>query len=872
MPSTPHNLFTRSVYLPQLRHPRLVDVLSIIIATLFLSLFWPQLPTVDALLWYTLLIACTLLRTFHLNALLQEPDDGRQQPVLPLRLSHIAVGLLWGCSAFLLPRDNLLLLTLLSCVLLMVATMFTLFLHREWFLSLPVTIATFSPLLFVAVDASGASELRVVFSLSCLCLLPPLLSFFLVDTRAATVPEESALLEPLQEPLVPLTQDDDDSHVEPPPQPVAPPVEPQPTVGYDANTTEQAVGLLLQSNSDSIALVATDGQLLRFNQNFAKTFAHGYPLHEGALFLDLFTDQFRQELQTTFTTATSHGQKITFAGAHRNLFFHTSVCPLINEQDSVESVVLLFHEVPVDRPPEDKHSPWDTILAITDQSTAGKSWRSRFTDKLLDFCHFLGGDNIFIVAKHGDFIEASTTDHKNSLPNNYDWIFSTESLFNKLKEGEMINTPSHTCPHREQEVLANNAISAILLIPIFTGARLWGIVGVTSLSKITPFDQHRTNTLQFLANCLAMDIRNESYRSERDRLAVTVEQSGDCIIVTDTRGVIQYANPATKEITGYSPYEIMGRSIKRVFPLASRRKLWKLVKSSLLAGEKWQGQFTNERKDKRLYKETLVTFPIHGKNGKIVSQTFIRRDVTEEKRLESIAEASNLMKNIGFIFSGIRHEMGNPLNSIKVSLSILDDNLQSYSQDDIARIIKRSLSDIGRIEYLLKALKNFSIFERPEIENINLTGLLRNFIKLIEPDITKNAIHLSHAIPDEEIITPLDHRAFQQVLLNLVTNAIDALRNQPEKQLHLTLHRGEDGNLTVVLEDSGCGISEAEQANLFTPFYTTKEHGTGLGLIIVKKMLSKMNCTIDITSRQDVGTRASIIIPMTTKDFHLSLE
>jgi signal transduction histidine kinase len=219
------------------------------------------------------------------------------------------------------------------------------------------------------------------------------------------------------------------------------------------------------------------------------------------------------------------------------------------------------------------------------------------------------------------------------------------------------------------------------------------------------------------------------------------------------------------------------------------------------------------------------------------------------------------MDNIGFIFSSIRHELGNPINSIKVSLSVLDSNLELYDKNNIKRFIKRSLSDIGRVEYLLKTLKNFSIFERPIIEKTNMTTLLDKFVTLIATDLQQKKIHLSTSIAKEPCFGMIDPRAFQQVLLNIIANAADALAEKEHKNISLGMLTEENGQINIIIGDNGCGISDYDQANLFKPFFTTKPQGTGLGLVIVKKMLSKMNCSIDIHSKSNVGTRIIIVIP-----------
>ena len=257
----------------------------------------------------------------------------------------------------------------------------------------------------------------------------------------------------------------------------------------------------------------------------------------------------------------------------------------------------------------------------------------------------------------------------------------------------------------------------------------------------------------------------------------------------------------------------------------------------------------------------MLISPAFNPAGGISHQVIVKRNITEKKRLESIVEAANLMDNIGFIFSSIRHELGNPINSIKVSLSVLDSNLELYDKSDIKRFINRGLSDIGRVEYLLKTLKNFSTFERPIIEETDMTALLNKFLTLIATDLKQKNIQLTTNIPKEPRIGMIDPRAFQQVLLNLIANAADSLAETLQKNISLTMLQKENGQINIIIGDNGCGINDHEQSNLFKPFYTTKPQGTGLGLVIVKKMLSKMGCSIDIRSKNNIGTKVLIVIP-----------
>ena len=253
-------------------------------------------------------------------------------------------------------------------------------------------------------------------------------------------------------------------------------------------------------------------------------------------------------------------------------------------------------------------------------------------------------------------------------------------------------------------------------------------------------------------------------------------------------------------------------------------------------------------------------FPLFDDGGKVKQVIQYCIDITEKKRLESIAEAANLMDNLGYIFSGIRHEIGNPLNSVKMALSVLDKNLDRYPRQTIREFIGRALSELSRMEYLLKAFKNFSLFETPRMEKIDLGHFLANFISLIEEDFSRKRIHIFLDVPPEDVYVSTDPRAFHQVILNLMTNAADALAQTERPMIDIAVEKI-PGFAQVKVRDNGCGMTSEEYKNLFRPFYTSKAQGTGLGLMIVKKMLSKMNSTIRIESRHLEGTTVTMMLP-----------
>ncbi len=235
-------------------------------------------------------------------------------------------------------------------------------------------------------------------------------------------------------------------------------------------------------------------------------------------------------------------------------------------------------------------------------------------------------------------------------------------------------------------------------------------------------------------------------------------------------------------------------------------------------------------------------------------------DITEKTRLESIAESVNTMQNIGYVFSGIRHEIGNPINSIKMTLSVLKNNIDKYSKENVLEYIDRSLAEILRVEYLLKSLKSFSLFEKAELQNVHIGRFMEKLISLVEEDFAKKNIKIVPDFHGDSKWAYADPRMLQQVMLNLLTNAADALEGRRNPMIGISVIDS-PGFIWIRVEDNGCGIKRERLKELFKPFYTSKPHGTGLGLVICRKMLVNMNCTIEVNSAENLGTAVTISVP-----------
>ncbi len=342
---------------------------------------------------------------------------------------------------------------------------------------------------------------------------------------------------------------------------------------------------------------------------------------------------------------------------------------------------------------------------------------------------------------------------------------------------------------------------------------------------------------------------------EKARLAAAVESTDEVVMIICRQGKIEYVNPAFERATGYSREDVMGRSPVVLGSHRHDRSLYIGFLNTVTAGKTWAGRMTNRKKTGELVHFEGTISPVRDRTGRVTCYVSVFQDVTGRMRLESIAEAASTTNSLGYAISGLRHELANPLNSIKLSLGVLEAKLDPSMRACLERIHK----EVARMEYLLKSLKNFNRDEALEIRKLELSFFLADFVSLIKCDFPDKGINvaLDAAFPASALCDP---RALKQVLLNLVANSVDALAGVAGAEILFGLFKV-GRTLMVRVADNGCGMAKEQMDNLFKPFNTTKKQGTGLGLVIVKKMITRMGGDVKVSSMRGRGTTVDILLP-----------
>ncbi len=221
---------------------------------------------------------------------------------------------------------------------------------------------------------------------------------------------------------------------------------------------------------------------------------------------------------------------------------------------------------------------------------------------------------------------------------------------------------------------------------------------------------------------------------------------------------------------------------------------------------------------------------------------------------------SEKLASIGTLASGVAHELNNPLNNIYLASQTLFNEMDPVNSSDI---VKESVKDIYsqtlRVKKIVNNLLEFAREKGPDLKKINLVNVINKILKQMTASGEMSKVNYKLDVPtaaDIEIFA--DSLLLEQVFINIISNAIDAMRGEGSLNISVT---NEDGSVRIDISDTGVGIPPEVIPRIFDPFFTRKEKGTGLGLAIVYSIIKKHNGDITVQSVPDKGTTFTITIP-----------
>jgi len=368
----------------------------------------------------------------------------------------------------------------------------------------------------------------------------------------------------------------------------------------------------------------------------------------------------------------------------------------------------------------------------------------------------------------------------------------------------------------------------------------------------------------------------ERRKAEEDlkRLSIAIEQAAEDIVITNTAGVIQYVNPAFERVTGYSREEVIGRTPKvlksGLHGPSFYANLWDTIKS----GRIWKGRITNRRKDGNLIQEDATISPLLSSTGKLTGFVALKRDVTEAVRMEVQLRQAQKMEAIGTLAGGIAHDFNNILGAM---MGYTELTKLKTTDRQILPYLEQILRACDRSRELVKQILTFSRRQEQQRIPAAVTPIVKEALKLLRSSIPSTVTIVPRYETRHDVVFG-DPTQIQQVLMNLCTNAVHAMRKR-QGVLEIRLGEGEitaghpafspemkEGNyLQLVVSDTGEGIDPTIKDKIFDPFFTTKSagEGTGLGLSVVYGIVKDHGGSIHLESQPGKGTVFTVYLPLT---------
>lgn len=328
------------------------------------------------------------------------------------------------------------------------------------------------------------------------------------------------------------------------------------------------------------------------------------------------------------------------------------------------------------------------------------------------------------------------------------------------------------------------------------------------------------------------------------KLSSAVEQSPSIVVITDAGGNIEYVNNKFTQITGYSIEEITGKDMRDLYGQSYGKyaQMWEAVNS----GGEWRGEFYNKKKNGEFYWEDVSVLPFRDTADAVTHFLKVGEDITERKQVGEEMVRLDRLNLVGEMAAGIGHEVRNPMTTVRGFLQLLGRKKDCAQHKEFFELMIEELDRANSIitEFLSLA-KNKAVEKRV----MNLNQIVKTLSPLIEAEALKTDNPYKVELGNISDLL-LDEKEIRQIILNLVRNGLEAMSSGGD----LTIRTYADGDEVVLsVRDQGKGIEPDVLERIGTPFFTTKDNGTGLGLAVCYSIAARHNATIKVEAGP-VGT------------------
>jgi len=385
---------------------------------------------------------------------------------------------------------------------------------------------------------------------------------------------------------------------------------------------------------------------------------------------------------------------------------------------------------------------------------------------------------------------------------------------------------------------------------------------VSSLDRVLgQVDSLDTTNLTNLVNKLAR---------ERAFLETIFNTAREGILVISDLGVIEYANIASHQMIGLKDSDIGEVSLWRLIP--ELRGSLGLEEGARLESSVSSRELELTYPENRYVRLYILPFEGAGETHSDTSNQFvvILSDITSEKQSSEAMIESERISSILLLAAGVAHELGNPLNSITIHLQLIERQLKKLEESATRSKLESSVevcrAEVSRLDGIIK---NFLVAIRPQtpdFQTVNLNELLEESLQFQASELEDRGIKVEMEADAESPIVRADKQQLKQVFFNITKNAMEAMK--PGGFIRVKVQSDEE-RVYLRFGDSGSGISQDSLSRVFEPYHTTKTGGTGLGLMIVERIMREHGGQVGIDSKEGVGTVVTLEFPKQNRKFRM---
>jgi PAS domain S-box-containing protein len=347
------------------------------------------------------------------------------------------------------------------------------------------------------------------------------------------------------------------------------------------------------------------------------------------------------------------------------------------------------------------------------------------------------------------------------------------------------------------------------------------------------------------------------------------------VAITDQRGIINYVNDEFCRISKYSREELLGQDHRIINSGYHSKEFIRNLWTTIASGNVWKGELRNRAKDGSIYWVDTTIVPFLDKEGKPYQYVAIRHDITQLKLAEEQIRQQTVelqraaqLSITGELAAGLAHEIKNPLAGIQGAVDIL---IRRRDVNDPEReALEGVRHQVQRIDKTVRALLDRARPRNLKFIRASLTELMQATVGLARSQLVARGgdrIRIEFVPPAEEIFTVIDSAQIEDAVLNLMINAMEAVEEDGKVTLRIYRVAPDDQEASEVavieVSDNGRGIDQKDLANIFSPFFTTRQAGTGLGLPAVRRIARVHGGSVDVKSVVGQGSTFAIRLPIT---------